>query len=168
MGEKLLFYTVTALGISFCFTSTMFLMVIYKMPPCIMILNTLLSSRIKWIHFSETVLNMLTVLPSIPFTAYWMMTCLSLKNTISLDRTYEIFQSRNRIGRKKGLSQKYIFAHRSAVTEYQMKLILHFTYIHLASFLRAIFFHQISRVNLRQVREMKDVLRLQSSSAACS
>jgi len=78
-----------------------------------------------------------------------MMTCLSLRNTVSLDSVYEIFQSRNRIGRKKGLSQKYIFAHRPAVVQYQMKLILHFTYIHLASFLRAIFFHQISSVELR-------------------
>lgn len=144
-----MFYTVTAPGMSFCFTLTTLLMVIYKIPHCIRILNILLSSRIKWIHFSETVLNILTLLPSIPFTAYWMMTCLSLKNTISLDRTYEIFQSRNRIGRKKGLSQKYIFAHRSAVIQYQMKLILYFTYIHSASFLRAIFFHQIYGVDLR-------------------
>lgn len=97
VGERL-FYMVTALSISFCFTLTMLLMVIYKMSHCIRILNTLLSSRIKWIHFRETVLNILTVLASIPSTAYWMMACLSLKNTMSLDIAYEIFQSRNRIG----------------------------------------------------------------------
>lgn len=127
------------------------------MPHCIRVLNTLLSWRVKW---SETVLNILTVLPSIPFTAYWMMTCLSLKNIISLDRTYEICRTRNKIGRKKGLSQEYIFAHRSAVIQYQMKPILHFTYIHLDSLLRAIFFHQIYRLDPRYVREMSDVLRL--------
>lgn len=148
-----LFYTVIALGISFSFTLTMLLMVMYKMLHCIRILNTLLPSRIKWIYFSETVLNILTVFPSIPFTAYWMMTWLSPKNTMSLDRTYEILQSRNRIGRKKGLSQKCVFAHRSAVTQYQMKLIFNFMYIHLSSFLRAIFLYQIYRVCLRSKLE---------------
>lgn len=104
-----MFYTLTALGLSFCFTLTKLLMAIYKMPRCIRILNTLLSSRIKWIHFRETVLNILAVHPSTPFAACWMMTCLSLKSTISLDKTYEIFQSRNRIGRKKGIISKVHF-----------------------------------------------------------
>lgn len=68
LGEGL-FYTATALGLSFCFTLTKLLMAIYKLPSFIRILN-MLSSGIKWINFSEAVLNMLIALPSILFAAY--------------------------------------------------------------------------------------------------